>query len=208
MIKMLKLAVLLATIGCLFTFSFGQTEKSLPTNVEKQIIAIGEETTAQLMTALKAHLTEALKENDLVTAFEVCATVAYSLTEEIQGRLPQGITVKRTSFKYRNLKNKPDPAEEKILRYLERTFAKNGSLPDYYIQYVKRLDEFRYYKPLTVGTLCLKCHGAIELLDKDVVRSLKENYPDDKARGYVLGDFRGTVRVAIPAEILKKNPQH
>jgi hypothetical protein len=160
------------------------------------------------MKTLKAHLMEALTENDLVTAFEVCATVAYSLTEEIQDSLPRGVTVKRTSFKYRNPRNKPDTEEEKILRYFEKELVKKESPPKYYIQHVKEQDEFRYYKPMTVGKLCLKCHGEIELLDKDVVLTLRENYPDDKAIGYVMGDFRGAIRVAIPAEILKENPDN
>jgi hypothetical protein len=173
--------------------------------VEKQIVEIGEETAAKLMRTLKTHLKEALEENDLVTAFEVCATVAYSLTEEIQDSLPQGITVKRTSFKFRNPENKPDAEEEKMLRYFERELENAGTLPKYYIQYVKAQDEFRYYKPMVVGKLCLQCHGEIELLDKEVILSLRENYPDDKAIGYVQGEFRGAIRVAIPVEILKKD---
>lgn len=208
MIKITKISMLVLVSSCFFSLFFIQTENSLPTNVEKQIIRIGEDASAKLMKSLKTHLIEALNENDLVTAFEVCATVAYSLTEEIQDSLPQGITVKRTSFKHRNPRNKADPEEKKILRNFEKELAKKGSLSNYYIQYVKAQDEFRYYKPMTVGKLCLKCHGEIELLDKDVVLSLRENYPDDKAIGYVLGDFRGAIRVAIPAEILKENPQY
>jgi lysophospholipase L1-like esterase len=59
---------------------------------------------------------------------------------------------------------------------------------------------FRYYKALTVGELCLKCHGPLEDLEPDVRRSLRENYPGDLALGYALGDFRGSIRVAIPRE--------
>ena len=206
MTKATQVAVFLLIICCFLFLSFVQTEKSLPTNVEKQIIKIGDAASSDLMRTLKAHLTEALEENDLATAFEVCATVAYSLTKEIQDGLPQGVTVKRTSFKYRNPKNKPDPNEEKILLYFEKELAKKKSLPGYYIQYVKAKDEFRYYRPMTVGELCLKCHGEIELLDKDVVLSLREYYPDDKATGYLPGDFRGAIRVAIPAENLKDTP--
>jgi hypothetical protein len=204
MTRIPNLTVLLLIISCFFSISFIQTEDSLPTDVKKKIIKIGEEASAKLMKTLKGHLTEALAENDLVTAFEVCATIAYSLTEEIQDSLPQGIKLKRTSFKYRNPKNKPDPEEEKILRYFEKELAKKGSLPNYYIQDVKAQGEFRYYKPMTAGKLCLKCHGEIELLDREVVLSLRENYPDDRAIGYVLGDFRGVVCVAVPAENLKK----
>lgn len=208
MIKIPKISVLVLIASCFFSLFFSQTEKSLPTNVERQIVKIGEEVSAKLMKTLKTHLMEALKENDLVTAFEVCATMAYSLTEKIQDTLPEGIAVKRTSFKYRNPSNEPDPEEERALLYFKKEQAKRGSLPEYYSQYVKAQDEFRYYKPLTVGKLCLKCHGEIELLDREVILSLRENYPDDKAVGYVLGDFRGAIRVSIPAEILKENPQH
>jgi hypothetical protein len=206
MTKMAQLTVLLLVVCCCLFLSFIQTEKSLPTNVENKIIKIGDAAASELMKTLKAHLTEALEENDLATAFEVCATVAYSLTEEIQDGLPQGVTVKRTSFKYRNPNNKPDPDEEKILLYFEKELAKKRSPSGYYIQYVKAQDEFRYYKPMIVGELCLKCHGEIELLDKDVVLSLREYYPDDKAIGYLPGDFRGAIRVSIPAENLKDAP--
>lgn len=54
-------------------------------------------------------------------------------------------------------------------------------------------------KPIIVRQPCLACHGTERDIAPDVVRIIREEYPDDKATGYV-GDFRGAISVQVPLE--------
>ena len=42
-------------------------------------------------------------------------------------------------------------------------------------------------------------------MDPKVVEKLRQLYPEDKATGYKLGDFRGVIRVTIPEDVIKKS---
>jgi len=113
--------------------------------------------------------------------------------------LAAGMAVKRTSFRYRNPSNAPDEAEEMALRYFEETLAEGGQAPSSYVQKVSDT-EYRYYQPLFVGDVCLQCHGDPAAMDPAVRETLQAEYPRDLATGYEAGDFRGLVRVTVPAE--------
>ncbi len=124
---------------------------------------------------------------------------ALKITESIPKKC-NGIKVKRTTFKYRNPKNKPTKSEQEALNYfLKYKKAK------FYIQKIKINDEiyYNYYRKLTVVGICLKCHGNIEKMNKNLVKKLKELYPKDKAINYKPGDFRGVIKVSIPDRCLK-----
>jgi hypothetical protein len=45
---------------------------------------------------------------------------------------------------------------------------------------------------------CLNCHGTPLALDTAVKRMLHDLYPNDKATGYVLNDFRGAWKLQFP----------
>ena len=55
---------------------------------------------------------------------------------------------------------------------------------------------FRYMKAIPTGELCLKCHGAE--IEPGVKAKLDELYPNDKARGFKLGDIRGAFTIKQP----------
>jgi len=50
-----------------------------------------------------------------------------------------------------------------------------------------------YIKAIPVKEVCLNCHG--NNVSKEVLRQIKEYYPDDKAIGYQLGEIRGAFSV-------------
>ncbi len=58
----------------------------------------------------------------------------------------------------------------------------------------KRL--FRYMKAIPTREVCLACHG--RSLDPAVESTLKELYPEDRARGFSVGDIRGAFTVTQP----------
>ncbi len=186
-----------------FSVGLGGEQESMPPEHRHKVIRIGESATSKLMQILSAHLQEALAESDLEEAFEACAVLAQPLTAETQDLLPAGVSIKRTSFKFRNPDNRPDRLEIQALRFFEQTLADQGSLPKNLIQQVETDAAYRFYRPLRVGELCLKCHAAREHLAPEVLRSLEENYPHDRAVGFALGDFRGVIRVSIPKHLVE-----
>ncbi len=52
----------------------------------------------------------------------------------------------------------------------------------------------RYFRRITVERACLACHGAKE----DRPAFVKEDYPEDRAHGFEVGDLRGVYSVFVP----------
>ncbi|PHS11838.1 MAG: hypothetical protein COA86_19000 [Kangiella sp.] len=48
---------------------------------------------------------------------------------------------------------------------------------------------FRHMKAIPTGGICLACHG--KTIAPNLISKLDELYPDDKARGYSVGQIRG-----------------
>lgn len=154
---------------------------------------------AELLRTLVGHLTEALEGGGAASAVAFCSNQAMPFTRMVEGASAEPVELKRTSFRYRNPDNAPDVAESEALLYFERAMETEGGSPSSYVQRVSE-DELRFYRPLFVGDVCLRCHGNLETMDPEVVRVLSEIYPGDLATGYELGEFRGVVRVSLRAE--------
>ena len=97
----------------------------------------------------------------------------------------------RTSHKLRNESNRPQPWAESYLKEFQGT--SKGDIKKTFI--IHQLDNSKkvYLEPLYVETKCLLCHG--ENVEKIVKGKLDEIYPQDKATGFKLGEFRGFIWV-------------
>jgi hypothetical protein len=157
---------------------------------------------AELLRTLVGRLTSALEEEGPLGALEVCSQEAIPLTREVQAGFEPSISLKRTSFRYRNPANAPDEGEEAALLFFERAIQDGSGAPPHMVQRYSE-EEMRYYQPLFTGEMCLGCHGDPASLDPDVVQALSDRYPRDLATGYEAGDFRGVVRVSMPASVLE-----
>lgn len=97
----------------------------------------------------------------------------------------------RTSHKVRNPQNAP---KEWMVDYLERfkgTKAEKGK--DQSVVHVLPDGKRAYLEPLYVQPLCLNCHGpSVAKAVQDKIQGL---YPQDKATGFNVGDFRGFIWV-------------
>lgn len=98
--------------------------------------------------------------------------------------------VGRISLKLRNPSNAPSADLKKVLTEYSSSSAKN---PMEAKVIVLSNNEEVFVKPLYMKGACLNCHGSNIL--GGVQSELKKRYPDDKAVGYKLGDFRGLVWV-------------
>ena len=168
-----------------------------PTEAEKQEIgSVGQEATGILLKTLQAELMGTIEAKGISEAISVCNERAMSLTDSLSENLSRVKDIKRTSFKYRNPRNKPDSYEAEALEFYK---SNPENLNEVFIQKIidRSGTHFRYYKPLTVKPLCTFCHGSVENMAPDLANKIQDLYPDDKASGYNIGDFRGVVRVSI-----------
>ena len=174
----------------------GEGDKMSPA-VEAQVVEAGAAAANALKGTLITSLTSAMQQGGPASAIEFCSTSAGALMARVAA--DQGLEIKRTTTRYRNPANAPDQAEAKALRHFETVLAETGELPGEWVQKVGR-DEYRYYQSLSVVPPCVKCHGTSEEIDPAVQAILDERYPDDLATDYAVGDFRGLIRVSIPAD--------
>lgn len=168
-----------------------------------RVVEVAEPVAAALTRSLLGRLVAALEEGGPAQAAEFCSREALRLTAQVQDSVGGGLVLKRTSFRYRNPANAPDPAEEEALRYFEEGIRRGaGARPAHYVQRFSE-DEFRYYKPLFVAELCTGCHGHPETFLPELRQVLADRYPGDLATGYEVGQLRGVLRVSVPAARIK-----
>jgi hypothetical protein len=150
--------------------------------------------------SLQAELKGAMKSSGPVAAIEICSEKAPAIAREHAE--DKGWSVGRTSLKFRNPNNAPDPWELMVLQSFESRKAagedpKTIDHAEFVMQDGKRV--FRYMKAIPTGEVCLNCHGAAEVKPA-VAKTLAEFYPDDKARGFKVGDIRGAFTIVQPAD--------
>ena len=162
----------------------------------------GMEAVKELHETIRSNLKKAIKERGAKGAIDFCYLKAEEITKQVSEMV--GFRIKRTSLKYRNENDKPDALDKEVLTTLEEKFKKTGKLPDYLIRRVtiNGKEFYVFYKPIQVKKPCLKCHGDVSKMDPEIVKAIKEHYPADKAGNYKEGNFRGVIRVDIPADKL------
>ena len=146
---------------------------------------------------LKAVLQASMKSSGPVKSLSICRESAPAIAEKVS--TSKGLTVGRTSLKYRNPNNKPDAWETSVLQKFEQRKA-NGEAADK-LEFSEVTDHngkqvFRYMKAIPAGEVCLKCHGGS--IAEPIRAELDKLYPGDKARGFNKGDIRGAFTVIQP----------
>ncbi len=187
-----------------FVFSCVHRQNSLTETEKERAVKIGNEAVMKLMKELKTNLGMALKEGGFPKAIDFCADKAQKLTQKVNRELVV-VKVKRVSDRYRNPADRPDAFDLKVINYF-RERLKEGKLPPYYIAESKEGGKrvVIYYKPIRVAPFCLNCHGDPKRMNPEVLRVLREKYPDDRALGYKPGDLRGVFKVVIPEKELEE----
>jgi hypothetical protein len=95
----------------------------------------------------------------------------------------------RTSHKIRNQANAPQPWADVYLKEFQGTFK--GDIKKDFIIHKLENSKRVYLEPLYVQAQCLTCHG--ETVAPEIKTKLAEIYPQDKATGFKLGEFRGFI---------------
>jgi len=126
---------------------------------------------------------------DRETFTQVCKPVgkkARSLSDENPWQ------VRQMAVKYRNPKHEADREARRIHRLMEEDPELRGL---WIRDTVDGREGIRYFRRITVRQACMECHGAKEARPEFI----EENYPEDRAYGFEVGDLRGVYSVFVPA---------
>lgn len=147
---------------------------------------------------LKAELMAAVKAKGAPHAIAVCNVKAPEIASKISA--DSGWTVARSSHKLRNPKNAPDAYTAAVIdEFLKRQGDGEKAADMAKAEIVEQDGQklFRLVKAIPTGELCLNCHGG-DNVKAPVVEALATLYPDDKARGFSVGEMRGVFTLSKP----------
>ena len=147
---------------------------------------------------LQEQLKSAMAAGGPTAAIEVCKIAAPAIAAEASE--DRGWTIGRTSLKLRNPANTPDAWELAVLRGFEaRKAAGEDPAGIDHAEFVVREGKrtFRYMKAIGTRAVCTVCHGTG--IAPEVAAALDAFYPEDRARGFEVGDIRGAFSITQPA---------
>lgn len=182
--------VLLISASCdRATTDLPVTAAPLTESEKERAAVIGAAAAKTLTESLGGQLKAAMANGGPVAAIAVCRQVALPLTHAA-GNFVDGVTLRRVTLKARNPANEADATDMAVLGAMQ-------AQPEPEVA-IRRVGEtIRYYQPLAIAEVCLKCHGDPATFPKELGAILAEKYPHDAATGYALGDLRGAIRVDI-----------
>jgi len=148
---------------------------------------------AELLSPFKKDLQQALiagMQDGPESAIRACKEKAPQIADALS---VDGVLVGRTSHKLRNPANTaPNWVTPVLEAYLSMGSARTPAvvpLADNRIGYVE---------PIVMQALCLNCHG--DALQPELAARIREDYPQDAATGFSVGDLRGVFWAEFPAD--------
>jgi len=159
------------------TIEISQEEKEL--TIEK-----GKEIALNTFKVLGGNLKKSMGEGGVENAINYCNANASNLMDSLGTYYSANI--RRTSNKLRNENNTPTAAEQIILD----TYTNGGEMKP--VVDILSNGNRVFYAPIKMKPLCISCHGTVgKSLSNDNYAFIKKHYPNDKATGYEVSDFRG-----------------
>lgn len=151
----------------------------------------------EFMGELKSVLQKEIKQNGIVSAVDICADTAQTLTKQFGEK--HNLIIKRVSTKNRNPQNIPDDFEKAAIEKFENMID-DGSLKKSsdFLEVLNSdgIKTVRYAKPIVTDGICLSCHGNDKTISKEVKDVIEKRYPNDKAVGFAIGDLRGIISIS------------
>ncbi len=147
--------------------------------------ADAESTIALLQRRLGARLKTELDRGGPAAAVSVCRDSAQSMTADVAAET--GVAVGRTSHRLRN----PGNAPREWARPFVAAVDSGTMAADVKAVVVDLGDRVGVLQPIPTAALCLRCHGSPDSLDADLVKIVRESYPQDQAVGFAENELRG-----------------
>jgi hypothetical protein len=148
------------------------------------------------MMGLKSVLVANMQAGGPLQAVNVCSDTAQQMSVLYSETMK--VKVKRASFKNRNEQNVPDEFEAKAIKLFEELKIDGELTAKSNLVETATIDGeqiVRYAKPILIDAPCLNCHGTESQISNEVANVISEKYPNDKAKGYSIGDLRGVISV-------------
>jgi nitrate reductase cytochrome c-type subunit len=149
----------------------------------------------KLATDLKQSLTknlfEKIEKDGAASAVEFCNVNVKPIAKDAAKNLASKYDFGRSSHKIRNSANEP---QDWMLPIIEsfKTIKFDKNKIETYAKVIKLPNGKRIYaEPLFAQAQCLTCHG--EMISAEVHNKINQLYPNDKATGFKLNDFRGMI---------------
>lgn len=184
--------MLLLTAFLLFN---GCVTKYLEEKKIRQRTAISKELFQQFSEVLKHELQNAIAQGGPAGAIGVCKRVSMEKETEFSAKYPAISRVRRISLKTRNPeRHTPTPEEEEYLQWAEKEWSADSEKVKSVQMSATNADtqKVHIFFPIAVSDpVCILCHGAEDQILPDIKAALSREYPNDRATGYQVGDFRG-----------------
>ena len=154
----------------------------------------------QLIQQIGGEMRKEVETTGPMRAVMVCKYTAPEVASSISRM--NGMRVTRVSLKPRNPSlGYADPWEQGVLVEFERRAARGEKLET--MEFAEAVTEpagvfLRYMKAIPTGKICLACHGPVEQISDAVKSQIANEYPHDRAVGFVEGSIRGAVTVKKP----------
>jgi len=188
--RLILLRVLTATYFLFLANAHIFAQGNNPPSDMDALTSEAQQLTKHYMKTLKRTLQGSILASGPSAAIQVCSVnapaIALSIGEQADWR------VARTSEKLRNPNNKPDLWERRVLQNFAIKINKGApinNLEETAIVNLNGKKAFRYMKAISVGNVCLTCHGSS--ISGSVASTINDRYPKDQAKGYRKGDLRG-----------------
>lgn len=158
---------------------------------EAAAVADGDDRGAALLAPFKKDLKAALQagmQSGVTNAVSVCKEQAPGIAESLS---VDGVRMGRASHRRRNPGN-TGPAW--VSRQVQAYVGQRGNWQPVSVPLAN--GRRGYVEPIVMQPLCLACHG--ETLAPEVAEQIAAEYPEDRATGFRVGDFRGVFWVEYP----------
>ena len=165
----------------------GKKQDTLTSSLIKNKIDVGMGYALSTKQELGKNLMGTIQKKGTLEAVSFCNKKAYPITDSMA--VAQNATIKRVSDKPRNPANQASQKEMSLIAHFKKAIARSED----YEPVTETVDnKINFYYPITTNSMCLQCHGSPTLVIKpEVLSSIKDLYPTDKAIGYTVNEVRG-----------------
>lgn len=137
------------------------------------------------------------------SAIPVCKVIAPAMATEYS---KNGRELKRVSLKARNnVQGTPDTWEKEVLQAFDKDQHAGKPVDKMEASTViKNADGrwFRYMKAIPTQAQCLQCHGKPTDISVGMKALLANEYPEDQATGYSVGEVRGAISIKRKLDVV------
>lgn len=168
----------------------------VPSQIMDKAKEKGKAITDAAQKTLLQTLTKKIESEGVVGAVEYCNVNALQLIDSLSKA--HQASIRRISNKWRNPHDAPAGDEITIMEAYSFSAEQGQELREE-VFFEETSPQVIYTRPIMMGAgLCLQCHGTPgKELTPEVANKINALYPEDKATGYQLGEWRGLWKVVF-----------